>query len=90
MTAHDSVGVYGPSFAVQLRVVTGRGERTLEKADFDLVIINEADNRQVRMTKEEYFRLALRVRVNHLCNGQVRFFHEGKPVSTLKALKSDQ
>jgi hypothetical protein len=65
-------------------------ERALEKADFDLVIINEADNRQVRMTKEEYFRLALKVRVNHLCNGQVRFFHQGKPVSTLKALKSDQ
>jgi late competence protein required for DNA uptake (superfamily II DNA/RNA helicase) len=61
----------------------------LEKADFDLVIIKEAD-REVRMTKEEYFGLALRVRVNHLCNGQVRFFHQGKPVSTLKALKSDQ
>jgi hypothetical protein len=62
----------------------------LEKADFDLVIINEANNRQVRMTKEEYFGLALKVRVNHLCNGQVRFFLQGQPVSTLKALKSDQ
>jgi late competence protein required for DNA uptake (superfamily II DNA/RNA helicase) len=62
----------------------------LEKADFDLVIISEAGNREVRMTKEEYVRLALRVRVNHLCNGQVRFFHRGQPVSTLKALKSDQ
>jgi len=61
----------------------------LEKADFDLVIIKEA-GQEVRMTKEEYFGLALRVRVNHLCNGQVRFFHQGKPVSTLKALKSDQ
>jgi hypothetical protein len=62
----------------------------LEKADFDLVVINDAANRQVKMTKEEYFRLALSVRVSQLCNGQVRFFHQGKPVSTLKALKSDR
>ncbi len=62
----------------------------MEKADFDVAVITEADNRQVRMTKEEYFRLALRVRVNHLCNGQVRFFLQGNPVSTLKVLKSDQ
>jgi hypothetical protein len=61
----------------------------LEKADFDLVIINEA-NREIRMTKEEYSRLALKVRVNHLCNGQVRFFYQGKPVSTLKAMKFNQ
>ena len=62
----------------------------MEQADFDQVVISESDSHRVTMSKDEYFRLSLRVRVDQLCKGHVRFFHRGQPVSTLKAMKANR
>jgi hypothetical protein len=60
----------------------------VEQGDFDQAEITEPGGQRVTMTKDQYFRQALKVRVDQLCKGQVRFFRDGQAVSALKALKS--
>ena len=62
----------------------------MEQADFDQVVITEPDGRRVTTTKDEYFRLPLKLRVDQLVKGRAKFFHQGQPVSALKALKGTQ
>lgn len=62
----------------------------MEDAGFDQAIITQSDGRGVTLTKDEYYRLTLRERVDQLCKGQVRFFYQGQPVSPLKATRPGQ
>jgi hypothetical protein len=59
----------------------------VEEGDFDQAIINLSDGRSEKLTRDEYFRHSLRVRVDQLCKRQVRFFNQGEPVSSLKATR---
>jgi hypothetical protein len=59
----------------------------VEEADFDEAIVSHADGRRQTMTKVEYYRQSLKVRVDQLCRGQARFFYLGQPVSPLKATR---
>ena len=60
----------------------------MEQADFDQVVITGTDGRRVTMSPDEYFRQALKVRVDQLVKGQARFFQGDQAVSALKALKT--
>ena len=42
------------------------------------------------MSKEDYYRQPLKVRVDQLCKGQVRFFSQGQSVSPLKVVRGNQ
>jgi hypothetical protein len=59
----------------------------VEHVDFDQVVITGSDGHRVTMSKDDYFRQALRVRVDQLVKGRARFFQGDQAVSALKALK---
>jgi hypothetical protein len=59
----------------------------VDESDFDQAIINQSDGRSEKLTRDEYFRQPLRMRVDQLCKRQVRFFNRGQPVSSLKATR---
>jgi hypothetical protein len=59
----------------------------VEDGTFDQAIVSHSDGRRETMTRDEYYRLPLKVRVDQLVKGQVRFFYQGQPVSPLKATR---
>jgi hypothetical protein len=62
----------------------------VEEGEFDQAIVSPPGGRSETLTKEAYFRQSLRVRIDQLCKGQVRFFYRGEPVSSLKASRRSQ
>jgi hypothetical protein len=66
---------------------TGRG---VKEADFDQAIVTHANGSSQTMSKDDYYRQPLKMRVDQLCKGQVRFFARGQPVSPLKVVRAHQ
>ena len=62
----------------------------MEQTDFDQAIVSQPNGAPQTMTRDEYYRQPLRVRVDQLIKGQVRFLAQGQPVSPLKIVRGNQ
>lgn len=67
-----------------------RTGRTVNEGDFDQAIVTHANGLSQTMSRDDYYRQPLKIRVDQLCKGQVRFFARGEPVSPLKVVRGNQ
>jgi len=62
----------------------------VKDGDFDQAIVTNANGSSQTMSRDDYYRQPLKMRVDQLCKGQVRFFAQGQPVSPLKVVRGNQ